>query len=128
MYIILFYQGKRLCGAWLFIYLFFFLRSLIRILLEWFLMYLQTHECEFYFLGICLIFFLFIIFGRAKSTFFMFKLVGGIKANMHFILSVSHTALRRDIPLLVRRYLRLYSQISPLMAYHVPINSANGYV
>ena len=48
--------------------------------------------------------------------------VGGIKAHMHFILSVSHTALQGDIPVLVRRYLR----ISPPVAYHAPINSANG--
>ena len=39
--------------------------------------------------------------------------VGGMKAHMHFILSVSHTALRGDIPVLVRRYLRPCSQISP---------------
>ena len=39
--------------------------------------------------------------------------VGGMKAHMYFILSVSHTALRGDIPVLVRRYLRPCSQISP---------------
>ena len=39
--------------------------------------------------------------------------VGGMKAHMHFILPVSHTALRGDIPVLVRRYLRPCSQISP---------------
>ena len=62
--------------------------------------------------------------------------VGGMKAHMYFILSVSHTALRGDIPVLVRRsgdisvlarrYLRLCPQISPPMAYYAPINSANG--
>ena len=56
--------------------------------------------------------------------------VGGMKAHMYFILSVSHTALRGDIPVLVRRYLRGYlrlcPQISPPMAYYAPINSANG--
>ena len=62
------------------------------------------------------------------------------KVNVHFILSVSHTALRGDIPVLVRRYLRpcdisvlarrylrLCPQISPLTAYHAPVNSANGW-
>jgi len=59
--------------------------------------------------------------------------IGGIKANVHLILSVSHTALRGispplsgDISVLARGYLRLCSQISPSMAYHAPINSANG--
>ena len=53
--------------------------------------------------------------------------VGGMKAHMHFILSVSHTALRAgDISVLARRYLRLCPQISPPMAYYAPINSANG--
>ena len=60
--------------------------------------------------------------------------VGGMKAHMHFILSVSHTALRGislslsgDISVLARRYLRLCPQISPPVAYHAPINSANGW-
>ena len=39
--------------------------------------------------------------------------IGGIKANVHLILSVSHTALREDIPVLVRRYLRPCPRISP---------------
>ena len=50
--------------------------------------------------------------------------VGGMKAHMHFILSVSHTG---DISVLARRYLRLCPQISPPVAYHAPINSANGW-
>ena len=34
--------------------------------------------------------------------------------------------LPADIPVLAYRYLRLYPQISLLMAFHDPINSANG--
>ena len=57
------------------------------------------------------------------------------KVNVHFILSLSHTALRGgispslsgDISALARRYLRLCPQISPPTAYHAPVNSANGW-
>ena len=35
-------------------------------------------------------------------------------------------SLSGDISVLTRRYLRLCSQISPPVAYHAPINSANG--
>ena len=48
--------------------------------------------------------------------------IGGIKANVHFILSVSHTALRGDIPALVRRYLRLCSRISPPLPADISVH------
>ena len=36
-------------------------------------------------------------------------------------------SLLADISVLARRYLRLCPQISPPTAYHVPVNSANGW-
>ena len=36
-------------------------------------------------------------------------------------------SLSGDISVLARRYLRLCPQISPPTAYHVPVNSANGW-
>ena len=48
--------------------------------------------------------------------------IGGIKANVHLILSVSHTALRGDIPALVRRYLRPCSRISPPLLADISVH------
>ena len=48
--------------------------------------------------------------------------IGGIKANVHLILSVSHTALRGDIPALVRRYLRPCPRISPPLLADISVH------
>ena len=48
--------------------------------------------------------------------------IGGIKANVHLILSVSHTALREDIPVLVRRYLRPCPRISPPLLADISVH------
>ena len=48
--------------------------------------------------------------------------IGGIKANVHFILSVSHTALQGDIPALVRRYLRPCPRISPPLLADISVH------
>ena len=46
---------------------------------------------------------------------------------MHFMPSVHYTALRGDVFAFVRRYLRPHPQISLPVAFHDPINAANGY-
>ena len=54
----------------------------------------------------------------------IYRPVGGIKANMHFILSVSCTTLREDISALARRYLCSW----PFMTRLIPPTGVMGKI